>query len=446
MEYEENKGIYMNKKVKVLILMCCLVIGMIIPMKPEAAAASTLKINGHKYPVSHKLGSSYSLKGLISSNYRIKRITAGIYNSSGKKSYYKSNIYPNTLSYNLAYSPADYALQFDRLKKGKYLYKVTAKDASGKSRTLVKRTFNVVTKTSKLKISSPVPSSDFAINAGGYYTVGGTIKSNYKITNVTAKVTDAGGATKFSRSVKPNTKTFRIGFEIDGAMSFNTLPAGTYKYIVTAKDKSGKSKTLVKRTLTVKSNTSSNPDNGSNGGSSGGSSSGGSSSGSTANFVQRTVPPDLNNGSYYSGLYNIYFNFDYLAPTGKKTSGGYNRGNCTWYACGRAREVMLQAGKSPNMSIFGPDPVGIWNANKKDKVYAYGSTPKVGSLVIFDYNSSGDAHIAMVEAIINGVPYVSESGYSMSSKKPTASNISFHYGNMYEWGAGRRILGYIYLI
>ena len=107
---------------------------------------------------------------------------------------------------------------------------------------------------------------------------------------------------------------------------------------------------------------------------------------------------------------------------------------------------MLQAGKSPNMSIFGPDPVGIWNANKKDKVYAYGSTPKVGSLVIFDYNSSGDAHIAMVEAIINGVPYVSESGYSMTSVKPTASNISFHYGNMYEWGAGRRILGYIYLI
>ena len=78
MEYEENKGIYMNKKVKVLILMCCLVVGMIIPMKPEAAAASRLKISGHSYPASHKLGTSFSLKGRISSNYKIKRITAGI--------------------------------------------------------------------------------------------------------------------------------------------------------------------------------------------------------------------------------------------------------------------------------------------------------------------------------------------------------------------------------
>lgn len=431
----------MNKRFKVLLLMCFLILGVAIPMKTEAAAASKLKITGHTYPTSLKEGSYFSLRGRITSNYKIKKVTAGIYNSNGSKSYYKCSTNPRSKTYDLS-QYVDYKLNFNTLKTGTYLYKVSAKDTSGKTKTLIKKKFKVVSTTSKLKISNPMPSSNFSINSGGYYTIGGKITSNYSITQVTAKVNDASGRTRFSKSTAPKKTSYVIGNDLDNAMSFNSLEAGSYQYIVTAKDSSGKSKTLVKRTMTVANNSGNTGGNGSSGGTGTPSQPDIPSNGA---FTVRSTPPPLSNMNYYSLLYNSYFS-DGLAPTGRKIGGLYNQGNCTWYAAGRAREILVQAGKYPNIAIFGPDPVGIWNANKEDRAYAYGNVPKVGSLVVFNYNRAGDAHIAVVEAIVNGVPYVSESGYRMGKAKPTADNISFHYGNMYEWGAGRQILGYIYLI
>lgn len=434
----------MNKRFKVLLIMCFLMLGMLVPVKTEAAVASKLKISGQTYPTSLKVGAYFILKGNITSNYNITRVTAGIYNTSGKKSYYNCTVNPKAKKYSLSVR-ADYMLKFDDLKQGSYLYKVTAKDSSGKSRTLVKKTFKVVSQKSTLKITNPAPSSNVTLKKGGTYSVKGKITSNYKITQVSAKLVDASGKTKFSATDNPKKTSYQIGSKIDNEMAFNILSTGNYTYTVTAKDDSGTSKTLVKKTLAVKSTTTGNGNaSGGNNGNNGNSGNGGNTT--NGRFTVRTTPPPRSNASYYSGTFNIYYNFDYLAPTGKKTGGQYNRGNCTWYAAGRAREIMLDAGVSAKMGIFGPDPVGIWNANKSSKTYAYGSKPKIGSLVIFNYGSNGDAHIAVVESIVNGVPYVSESGYSMSKTKPTADNISFHYGNMHEWGGGRQILGYIYLI
>ena len=39
------------------------------------------------------------------------------------------------------------------------------------------------------------------------------------------------------------------------------------------------------------------------------------------------------------------------------------------------------------------------------------------------------ASVAVVEKVVNGKPYVSESGWKLSSSKPTsASQLYFHYG------------------
>ena len=104
-------------------------------------------------------------------------------------------------------------------------------------------------------------------------------------------------------------------------------------------------------------------------------------------------------------------------------------------------------------AIFGGDPVGIYNTNasliaKGKGGFSYGTTPKIGALVIFNYGSSGDAHIAVVENIVNGVPYVSESGYTVGATMPKSdkSNIIFRYQSIYNWAGGRQVLGYIYLV
>lgn len=41
----------------------------------------------------------------------------------------------------------------------------------------------------------------------------------------------------------------------------------------------------------------------------------------------------------------------------------------------------------------------------------------------FNYGASGDAHIAVVEDIVNGVPYVSESGYAFGTTVPAADRL-----------------------
>lgn len=163
------------------------------------------------------------------------------------------------------------------------------------------------------------------------------------------------------------------------------------------------------------------------------------------NFTARTKRPGAKSKYYYSAQ-NIYYNYNQYAPTGAAfASGLYCTGNCTWYACGRAAEILDKNGKPLNLSIFGGNPYSIWNKNKQSGAYAYGSEPKVGALAVFGLKN-GSYHIAVVEKIEGGVVFVSESGYKTSAQKPKASNIVFHYGPIETWNRSRPVIGYIYLI
>ena len=72
-----------------------------------------------------------------------------------------------------------------------------------------------------------------------------------------------------------------------------------------------------------------------------------------ANFSTRTSPPPLSSGWYYSNT-NPYYANNY-APQ-KKSGSKWILGNCTWYAYGRASEIM---GHTPSYSPRTPDR--IWN-------------------------------------------------------------------------------------
>ena len=137
--------------------------------------------------------------------------------------------------------------------------------------------------------------------------------------------------------------------------------------------------------------------------------------------------------TYYYTNNNIFYKCN-LAPTQKISSsyGKYVTGNCTWYAYARASEMN---GKWIN-SNFRWSASKWWGVNKQYKCYPYGSTPKVGAIACYD------THVAVVEKVVNGQPYVSESGWTLSSSKPTsASALKFHYGK--PWKSNPK--GYIYV-
>ncbi|MEG2323875.1 MAG: cadherin-like beta sandwich domain-containing protein [Anaerovoracaceae bacterium] len=160
-------------------------------------------------------------------------------------------------------------------------------------------------------------------------------------------------------------------------------------------------------------------------------------------FKVRSSMPKLGdkNAKYYYSDMNRLWAQGRLAPDFIRYKGimgggqsGYVWGNCTWWAYGRASEIV---GKPINTNIRGN--AGEWyNANKRNKCYPYGSTPKVGAIVVYR------THVAVVEKIVNGMPYVSESGWQTKSYGPRSTNdFFFHYGP--GWNRYERPQGYIYV-
>ena len=149
----------------------------------------------------------------------------------------------------------------------------------------------------------------------------------------------------------------------------------------------------------------------------------------------RTAMPGLDSAEGRTYYYNKNNPFYAANLGGTNYSSSYKQyviGNCTWYAYARASEMN---GKWIN-SNFRWSASKWWDINKQNSYYPYGSTPKVGAIACYSN------HVAVVEKVVNGKPYVSESGWKLSSSKPTsASQLYFHYGT--PWYSSPK--GYIYV-
>lgn len=439
----------MKKKGRLFGLLLLMMLVFAMPLTAQAKVS----ISGASKPSTIKQGSFYNLKGNIKSSRKLKEIRVTIYNSTGKTCLQRFHAYPNAKTYDLR--KADPYIMFDKLKVGQYYLRVLCIEDKGYQKRVINKKFKVIG-AGKIKVINPKPSANVSIKSGAAYSLGGKITSTYPLKKVAAGIINSANNKKvYYKSVKLNTKTYNLANStLDAAMKFDRLPAGTYKIKVAATDSKGTTATLIYRTVKVTGS-------GTNGTISGSTGSGGSSGNGSLNapgtvvkpagFVPRKTRPAANNKWYYSGAQNIYYKYNSLAPTGKPYYGNvYVTGNCTWYACGRAMEIAAANGKSvANVkAIFGGNPVGIYNANVSLKKFEYGKTPKIGALAVFNPGANGDSHIAVVEDIVKGVPYVSESGYTESKTKPNSakSNIVFKYQSIYNWAGGRSLRGYIYLI
>lgn len=442
----------MKKQRKIIMMLILALLILAVPV--SAQAAFQVKSSGVSLPTTIRKGASFQMKGTIKANEKMTKVICTIYNSTGKKCLQRYEARPNAKTYNL--KKADPHLIFDKLSAGKYYYRICVYNAKGKKKRVANRKFTVTgtaAANGSIKITSPRPSANVTINVGGTYALGGTITSKYKIKTLTATVVDSSGKKWISEVSRPNKKKYVLNnSNLDSRVAFNKLSAGTYTFVLSAVDAQKTNVVLIKKTITVKNNNINNTSTGSN-----------TTTGTNTNldyngivtqpsgFKARTGRPSATNAYYYNSSYNIYYKYNALAPTGKIYYANYYvLGNCTWYACGRAMEIVANAGGSVAkvQSIFGGDPVGIYQSNANKRVFSYGTTPKIGALAIFNYGASGDAHIAVVENIINGVPYVSESGYAFGTTVPAKdrSNIVFKYQSIYNWAGGRQLLGYIYLI
>lgn len=131
----------------------------------------------------------------------------------------------------------------------------------------------------------------------------------------------------------------------------------------------------------------------------------------------------------------------YNAPLNPFAVAGFGLPNCTCYAWGRRGEI---TGEVPNTSTG--DAFTWWDYNKTNNIYPYGSTPKLGAIICWDYKEGSGGHVAIVEEINeDGSIRCSNSAYG-----GTFFYLSTHYpSDNYGWirgnGKPAYFQGFIYL-
>jgi len=129
---------------------------------------STLTLTGSMtIPNPMYVGTPIAVKGTVSSNYTLTKVTGSIGGSS-----FSSSVNPNAMSYNM--SGMDSALMFSKLSTGSYNYTVSATDSSGTTKQWVVATFTVST-------PPPDPSYNFGWRWVFAATNQNTISSGYKL-------------------------------------------------------------------------------------------------------------------------------------------------------------------------------------------------------------------------------------------------------------------------
>lgn len=118
---------------------------------------STLSIYDYNLPSDQAAGQAFSIKGIITSNYKITSITVGVYNASGTAETYKT-VYPYAYYYNI--KDIDRYILFGSLTSGAKTYKITAADELG-SKVLVSSSFTV----GQAQASGGILSSNLSLTA-----------------------------------------------------------------------------------------------------------------------------------------------------------------------------------------------------------------------------------------------------------------------------------------
>lgn len=206
----------------------------------------------------HTQGQNKTVGGTVTSDASIKSIKSEILQGSTVLYASDTVTMPSTTtkSFNLAGTKVDTQLPFGKLSVGSYYLKITVKYSYDRAKTLsceFKVPFTVGSGSSAaastLRITGVKYPSIYMYNNGGYgYVVdSGTVSSNYTLTKITTDIQNSSGksiTTGLPKTVTPSGTSYSIS-ALNSVLPFSKISsAGTYYWIITATDSSGKSVTL----------------------------------------------------------------------------------------------------------------------------------------------------------------------------------------------------------
>ena len=230
-----------------------------------------ITVSGTKYPASLKKGKPFTIKGKIKSSKKIKKVTIGVVDKSGKWTklkYTKKKI--NSKTFNM--KRADSSLKFGKLPAGIYTYKIMVQTTGGKA-TVASKKFSVTVgsepnvststnlassgKNTEVNLPADYSFENATIDDGvvtltgvtkpGTYKTGqkfspaGVITSTETITRVEAGVIFTA-TNKWTENYVDKTGLNTTSFDLSSIASklkFDQVPGGDYKYRIYVHTASG---------------------------------------------------------------------------------------------------------------------------------------------------------------------------------------------------------------
>ena len=234
----------MKRKFLSVLLIVAIAVGFCMPV----SAATSLKLTDATYPTTLKQGDPFIARGIITSDYYIRKVVIGVYNSNGTAEFDYTGL-PGEKSYDI--NDVDYLLSFSKLKNGSYTYKIVASDDNSSNVVLLNKSFTVTSTgqaVSTLKITNAKYPDTLDVGEG--FSVTGIISSNYNITRIVIGAYKANGTKGFEYIATPNAKSFDIN-SVDYSLPFSRLAAGSYTYKITASDTESSNVVLLNKSFTV---------------------------------------------------------------------------------------------------------------------------------------------------------------------------------------------------
>ena len=234
----------MKRKFLSVLLIVAIAVGFCMPV----SAATSLKLTDATYPTTLKQGDPFIARGLITSDYYIRKVVIGVYNSNGTAEFDYTGL-PGEKSYDI--NDVDYLLSFSKLKNGSYTYKIVASDDNSSDVVLLNKSFTV-TSTGQAASTLKITNAKYpdTLDVGEGFSVTGIISSNYNITRIVIGAYKADGTKGFEYIATPNAKSFDVN-SVDYSLPFSRLAAGSYTYKITASDTESSNVVLLNKSFTV---------------------------------------------------------------------------------------------------------------------------------------------------------------------------------------------------
>ena len=234
----------MKRKFLSVLLIVAIAVGFCMPV----SAATSLKLTDATYPTTLKQGDPFIARGIITSDYYIRKVVIGVYNSNGTAEFDYTGL-PGEKSYDI--NDVDYLLSFSKLKNGSYTYKIVASDDNSSDVVLLNKSFTV-TSTGQAASTLKITNANYpdTLDVGEGFSVTGIISSNYNITRIVIGAYKADGTKGFEYIAAPNAKSFDVN-SVDYSLPFSRLAAGSYTYKIMASDTESSNVVLLNKSFTV---------------------------------------------------------------------------------------------------------------------------------------------------------------------------------------------------